>query len=84
MTVVGFFITSDRRRYDRLWLVEMEALITLMRWVGKDYPSCRIAVFNRDKDDWELWQGHGDPPAEFQRRRERILQEQWAARGPSS
>jgi hypothetical protein len=73
MAVEGFLVTSDRKRYDRLWLVRMNAFIGLMRQVGSDYPSNAIRVFNPDKNDWELWQGYGEPPAEFMRRHERLL-----------
>lgn len=73
LTVRGFLVTSDKKRYDRLWFVEMKAFIGLMRQVGSDYPSTMAGVFNRDRNDWELWQGHGDPPAEFMRRKEQIL-----------
>lgn len=83
MTVEGFLVTSDKKRYARLWFVEMKAFIGLMREVGSDYPSSMTGVFNRDKNDWELWQGHGDPPAEFVRREQKILQDQWIADGRS-
>jgi hypothetical protein len=83
LTVVGFLVTSDKKRYDRLWFVEMKAFIGLMREVGSDYPSSMTGVSNRDKNDWELWQGHGGPPAEFVRRKQKILQDQWMADGRS-
>lgn len=73
MTVEGFFVTSDRERDDRLWLVPMEAFINFMRQVGGDYPSTAVRVFDRDKNDWIVWQGHGDPPTEFVRRTNKIL-----------
>lgn len=38
MMVEGFLVASDKRRYDRLWLIEMKAFIRLMRQVGGDYP----------------------------------------------
>jgi hypothetical protein len=77
MTIEGFLVTSDKSRYDRLWLVEMDSFVRLMRQVGSDYPSSMTGVFNRDKNDWEQWHGHGDPPAEFMRRAEKIIQDQW-------
>jgi hypothetical protein len=80
MTVEGFLVTSDRRRYDRLWFVEMLAYVRLMRNVGNDYPPGTTGVFNRDRNDWEMWQGYGDPPVEFQRRMKKILCDQWGAR----
>jgi hypothetical protein len=83
MTVDGFLVTSDRIRYDRLWFVEMVAFISFMRQVGNDYPSTAISVFNRNTNDWELWQGHSDPPAEFVRRREKILRDQWIPSRPT-
>jgi hypothetical protein len=84
MTVEGFLVTSERQRYDRLWFIEMEAFIGLMREVGRDYPSVAIGVFNQNTKDWELWQGHGEAPAEFLRQREKILQEQWLSNGPGA
>ena len=81
LTVGGFLVTSDKKRYDCLWFVEMKVFICLMRQVGSDFPSTMTGVFDRDKNDWELWQGHGDPPAEFMRRKEKILHEQWIADG---
>jgi hypothetical protein len=81
LRVEGFLVTSDRKRHERLWLVEIKTFIDLMRQVGSDYPSTMTGVFNRDKNDWELWQGHGDPPADFVRRAKKILQDQWMAGG---
>jgi hypothetical protein len=62
MTVEGFLVTSDRRRGEFLLLVAMDEFVRLMREVGNDYPSTFIKVYNPDKDDYEVWQGDGDPP----------------------
>jgi hypothetical protein len=44
--VEGFFVTSDKKRYERLWFVEMKAFIDLMRQIGSDYPSTMTGVVN--------------------------------------
>ena len=84
MTTEGFLVSSDRKRYDRVWFVEMDAFISLMRQVGTDYPSSMTGAFNRDKNHWELWQGHGDPPAEFGRHNEEIFRDHLIACAPSN
>lgn len=38
--------------------------VNLMRSIGSDYPSSMRRVFNDEKNDWEVWSGHGEPPAE--------------------
>lgn len=60
--IEGFFVTSDRKRYEGVWLVELREFLRLMRDVGRDNPSTLIRVFDRKKNDWFIWQGDGEPP----------------------
>ena len=68
LRISGFYVTSDRYRYDRIWFVEIQNFIQTMREVGKDYPSSKCSVWNDAKNDWDTWQGHGQPPEDFMRR----------------
>jgi hypothetical protein len=72
MTVEGFLVTSDRRRGEFLLLVGMAEFVDLMREVGNDYPSTGIRVYDPEKDDYEVWQGDGEPPPEVVERLEAI------------
>lgn len=61
-SIDGFFVTSDRKRYDCLWWVDVGQYIRLMREVGHDYPACSHAVFDDEKNEWVEWRGTGNPP----------------------
>lgn len=80
-TVVGFYVTSSRKRYDKLWYVELRWFIALMRLVGDDYPSVVHSVFDDETDDWFVWAGHGEPPVQIQRKFDRILRRTLERRG---
>lgn len=67
MTIEGFYVTSDQKKYESLWLVDLGRFIELMRQVGKDYPSVGYKVFDPDENDWFVWNGHGEPPPHIKR-----------------
>jgi hypothetical protein len=64
----GFHVTSDRYRYKCIWAISIATLLSLMRDVGSDYPSTAVRYWNRHKNNWEIWQGNGEPPADFLRK----------------
>lgn len=65
LTIEGFFVTSDHKRYTSLLLIPMPAFIDVMREIGQDYPSSSMRIFDKKKNDWFFWQGHGDPPQQI-------------------
>lgn len=71
--VEGFYVTSDRKRYDKLWYVELRRFIDLMNLVGEDYPSVVCSVFDVETNDWFVWTGSGEPPAHIREKLERLI-----------
>ena len=72
LTIDAFCVTSDRQRYDGLWLVGISTFSRLMRLVANDYPSTIIQVFDCENNDWVTWSGHGQPPENIHQKFDRI------------
>jgi hypothetical protein len=64
-SILGFHITSDRRRNESLWQIGMNEYLSLMEHVAADNPSNFAMRFDKAKGEWAFWRGHGEPPPEF-------------------
>ena len=60
--ITGFCVTSDNSAEKGLYRVGLEAFISLMRDVGRDYPN--TFVRRRVGDAWWTWAGDGEAPPE--------------------
>lgn len=69
--VSGFFVTSDKRDA-HIWLVPIDSFTSLMRLIGKDYPSNVTTVFDDDGTHYS-WRGHGEPPVQVTKKMETII-----------
>lgn len=76
MTIEGFYVTSDQEKYEALWLVDIGRFVDLMRQVGMDYPSVGYRVFDVDKNDWFVWNGHGEAPPHIKSHIDRLRAKQ--------
>lgn len=66
-SINGFCVNSDRTRYEKLYRVDISNYLTIMRDIGRDYPSCVHGYYD-DSNEWHEWRGHGNPPAKFLKR----------------
>lgn len=71
-TVQAFLVTSDKKRYNGLWMVSIRDFIKLIRKAANSYPSTLVRVFDRDHNDWFSWRGEGEPPQHIRRKIETI------------
>jgi hypothetical protein len=73
LTLDGFLVTSDKKRYSGLWLIEIARFVALMRNVGTDNPSTGLVVFDDEQGDYQTWLGVGPPPRHIKERMAAIL-----------
>ena len=71
--ISGFYLTSERRRHDRLWYIAIDDFTAIMRAAAHDRPSQSLRFWNAGIDDWEVWQGDGPPPSDVLKRRKSAL-----------
>lgn len=66
--VEGFFITSDKKVTQALWLFSVDAIAELMERAAADYPSTVIMDLNDKMGKSRVWVGNGEPPNEWKTR----------------
>ena len=52
-SLAGFFISSDRSRHQKVYLVELSQVLLAFRTVGRDYPSRLHLRRNEKTHQWE-------------------------------
>jgi hypothetical protein len=51
--IAGLYVTSDRTRHNKLYLVEQFQVLSAFRTVGRDYPTCVKLRRNSKTRQWE-------------------------------
>jgi len=64
----GFFVTSDKKVTQALWLFSVDAIADLMERTAADNPSTVIMNRNDKTGEAEVWAGNGEPPSEWKSR----------------
>jgi len=62
--LVGFFVSSDEKRNEILYIFLIEDIIKVMNIIGNDYPNALASLYNSNSKDYIIIQSMIETPAD--------------------